>query len=257
VLLQHIIDTIESVAPLKWQEEWDNSGLQVGDRNADIKVALLTTDITESVVDEAIDMHCDLIISHHPLLFHGLKQVTGLTPEARIVEKAIKHNIAIYSSHTSMDVVLHGVSGKMAEKIGIKNYRILAPNSENPMVGLGIIGTLPSPLTFTDTLTLIKTTFNAPVLRYITAPKEPVQTIALCGGAGADLIETAIEAGADVFISADMKYHEMAATEGKIGLIDLDHWYSEHFTTEIFRDLLQGKLTTYISKQDHTPINIY
>lgn len=256
MLLQHIIDTIESVAPLKWQEEWDNSGLQVGDRNADIKAALLTTDLTESVVDEAIEQHCDLIISHHPLLFHGLKAVTGVTPQQRIVEKAILHHIAIYSSHTAMDVYLHGVSGKMAEKIGLKSYRILSPNPENPEVGLGIIGTL-SPLTFTNTLTLIKDAFDAPILRYIPSPKAQVQTIAICGGAGAELIDAAIAAGADVFISADMKYHEMAEAEGKIGLIDMDHWVSEHFTTEIFRDLLQGQITTYISKEDHSPIKIY
>jgi len=257
VLLQHIIDTIESVAPLKWQEEWDNSGLQVGDRNADIRAALLTTDLTESVVDEAIEQHCDLIISHHPLLFHGLKTVTGATPQQRIVEKAILHHIAIYSSHTAMDVYLNGVSGKMAEKIGLRDYHILSPNPENEKVGLGVVGQSSSPLTFSDLLACIKKAFDAPMLRYIVGPKTMVQTIAICGGAGAELMDAAIEVGADVFISADMKYHEMAEAEEKIGLVDIDHWVSEHFTTEIFQELLQGKVTTYISKEDHSPIKIY
>jgi len=257
VLLQHIIDTIESVAPLKWQEAWDNSGLQVGDRNADIKAALLTTDITESVVDEAMRMHCDLIVSHHPLLFHGLKQVTGMTPEARIVEKAIRHGIAIYSSHTAMDVYLKGVSGKMADKIGLKDYRILSPNIENTSVGLGVIGSLPHPITFEHLLAKVKEVFGAEMLRYIEAKKDSVQIIALCGGAGADMIEAAIAEGAEVYLSADMKYHEMASAKGKIGLIDMDHWTSEHFTTEIFEELLQGKIDIYVSKKDHSPIKIY
>ena len=120
LLLYEIIDIIESAAPLRWQEEWDNSGLQVGNRDAEVKSVLLTTDITESVVDEAIIAGCQMIISHHPLLFHGLKQVCGQNPRARCVEKAIRHNIAIYSAHTSMDKYLHGVSGRMAEKMGIE-----------------------------------------------------------------------------------------------------------------------------------------
>ena len=81
MILQDIINIIESVAPLSYQESWDNSGLQVGDRNAEVNAALLTVDVTESVVNEAIDKHCDLIISHHPLLFHGLKHLTGSTPQ--------------------------------------------------------------------------------------------------------------------------------------------------------------------------------
>ena len=117
MILQDIINIIESVAPLSYQEDWDNSGLQVGDRNAEVNAALLTVDVTESVVDEAITLGCDLIVSHHPLLFRGLKQITGSTPQERCVLKAIQHNIAIYSAHTSMDCWLHGVSGKIADKL--------------------------------------------------------------------------------------------------------------------------------------------
>ena len=124
MILQDIINIIESVAPLSYQESWDNSGLQVGDRNAEVHAALLTVDVTESVVNEAIEKHCDLIISHHPLIFRGLKQITGSTTQERCIEKAIRHNIAIYSSHTSMDVYLHGVSGKIADKLDIINYHV-------------------------------------------------------------------------------------------------------------------------------------
>ena len=125
MLLQHIIDIIESAAPLRWQEAWDNSGLQVGEPNAEIRRALLTTDVTEDVVSEAIDGSFDLIISHHPLLFKGLKRLTASTPQERIVRDAIRHGIAIYSAHTSMDSAPNGVSARMAQIIAMTDCRIL------------------------------------------------------------------------------------------------------------------------------------
>ena len=253
MILQDIINIIESVAPLSYQESWDNSGLQVGDRNAEVHAALLTVDVTESVVNEAINKHCDLIISHHPLLFRGLKHITGSTPQERCVEKAIRHNIAIYSSHTSMDAYLHGVSGKIADKLGISNYHILSPTPTDNNVGLGVIGHLETPMKSEDFLRLVQSTFGCS-LRYVQASKSEVQNIAICGGAGAEFTTQAIKQGADVYITADMKYHEMQAACGQIGVIDLDHWTSEHFTREIFDELLKQHITTYIAETDVTPV---
>ena len=253
MILQDIINIIESVAPLSYQEAWDNSGLQVGDRNAEIHAALLTVDVTESVVDEAISLGCDLIISHHPLIFKGLKHLTGSTPQERCVEKAIKHGIAIYSSHTSMDAYLHGVSGRMAEKIGVCDYRILIQSAADNEVGLGVIGKLPTPMKWADLVAKVQQTF-ACSLRYIDACTEQVHTIAICGGAGAEFTTEAIQQGAEVYITADMKYHEMQAACGQIGVIDLDHWTSEHFTREIFQELLQAHVPTYVAKTDKTPV---
>ena len=253
MILQDIINIIESVAPLSYQESWDNSGLQVGDRNAEIHAALLTVDVTESIVDEAIEKHCDLIISHHPLLFRGLKQLTGSTPQERCVEKAIRHNIAIYSSHTSMDAYLHGVSGKIAEKLGITDYRILCPSATDSKVGLGVIGNLKVPMKSDVFIHLVQQTFDCS-LRYIAPSKAEVKTIAICGGAGAEFIPSAIAQGADMYITADVKYHEMQSACGQIGIIDLDHWTSEHFTREVFYELLHKQVTTYIATNDITPV---
>ena len=252
MILQDIINIIESVAPLSYQESWDNSGLQVGDRNAEVHAALLTIDVTESVVGEAINKRCDLIISHHPLLFHGLKHLTGETPQERCVEKAIRHNIAIYSSHTAMDAYIHGVSGKIADKLGINHYQILCPTTEQN-IGLGVIGTLNNPMNSDDFIRFVQDVFDCS-LRYIEPPAKLITTVAICGGAGAEFIEHAIAQKADFFITADMKYHEMQAALGKIGVIDLDHWTSEHFTREIFAELLSKHITTYISDNDITPI---
>ena len=258
MLLQDIIDIIESVAPLRWQEEWDNSGLQVGNRNAEIKKVLLTTDITESVVSEAVRLHCELIISHHPLLFQGLKQVCGQTPQARCVETAIRHNIAIYSSHTAMDSWREGVSGRMAEKLNMTNFRILEPVGENEeQHGLGVIGTLPQPMSLQTLLAHIKSAFDAPVLRYVPGKTDMIQTVALCGGAGAEFAQTAINQGADAFITADVKYHEFLDMAGNIALIDMDHWVSEHYTRDIFKELLEGHVETIIAQEDKSPIRIY
>lgn len=292
MLLQHVIDIIESVAPLSYQEEWDNSGLQVGNPSANVEAALLTIDVTESVVDEAVSRGCQLIISHHPLLFRGLKSVCGRTPQERIVEKAIQHNIAIYSSHTAMDKgplltspsegrnIVCNVSGKMAEKIGVRDYRVLVGEEH----GLGVIGEWQG--TFEQLLARVKEVFQAPVLRYV--PMTAVRSnsgsdnitmtamrsnsgsgaqsnsgsgsmlkVALCGGAAAEFIDEAVAQGADVYISADMKYHEMQAAEGRIALIDLDHWHSEQYTREIFAELLEGKIKTHVAESDRSPVRVY
>ena len=257
MLLREIINSIESVAPRSAQEEWDNSGIQVGDTGRDIESVLLTTDITIDVVNEAIERHCQLIISHHPLLFHGLKQVCGQTPQARIVEMAIKHNIAIYSAHTNLDSVVGGINTRLADKLGIVDYRILAPNEQNESIGLGVIGKLPKPADYTDFIAHVRNTLDCTYVRYTRPRREQVQTIALCGGSGAEFIEAAIEQGADVYLTADCKYHEFQDAEGRIGLIDIDHWCSEHHAREIFRDILAPLgVKTMISEKDTTPIHI-
>lgn len=253
MILQDIIDIIEHAAPLKWQEGWDNSGLQVGERNAQVNAVLLTTDVTEAVVSEAIAKHCELVLSHHPLLYHKLKSVTGRTAQERIVQMAIKHDVAIYSSHTPMDSWIHGVSGRMAKKLGMQNVRLLTGDEEH---GLGVIGELSQPMRFGQWLQEVKAVFGATYIRYVEPREEWVSRIALCGGAGSEFVEDAIAQGADVFLSADCKYHEMEAVRGRIGLVDIDHWISEHFTREVFEELLAGKVKTVMSEKDETPVKV-
>ena len=270
MILSKIIDIIESVAPLERQEEWDNSGLQVGIGNADIKRVLLTTDVTEDVVEEAREKQCQLVLSHHPLLYQGLRSVTGRTAQERCVIEAIRSGIAIYSAHTSMDNYLHGVSGRMAEKIGLGTYSVLVPQPEQPgydvrtgqptdeaQYGLGVIGRLPQPVQFVTLLAHIKEAFGAAVLRYIPPKDGLVQTIAMCGGAGSEFMEAAIQQGADVYVSADFKYHGFQPAEGRIGVIDMDHWVSEHFTREVFAELLSGTVETIVSEADRTVVRYW
>ena len=226
--------------------------MQVGDTERDIQSVLLTTDITETVVSEAIARDCQLIISHHPLLFHGLKQVCGQTPQARVVEMAIKNNIAIYSAHTNLDSVVGGINTRLAKKLGLTDIRLLTES------GLGAIGILPKPINYLDFIGQIRAKLECTYVRYTRSGKEMIQTVALCGGSGAEFIETAIEQGADVYLTADVKYHEFQDADGRIGLIDIDHWISERHAREIFQDILAPLgVKTYISNNDKTPIQVW
>jgi len=252
VLLREIINSIESVAPRSAQEEWDNSGMQVGDTGREIHSVLLTTDVTPDVVNEAVMNGCQLIISHHPLLFHGLKQVCGQTPQAKVVEMAIKHDIAIYSAHTSLDCAPGGINTRLADKLQLKECRSLLEN------GLGAIGRLAKPMTYTDFIASVRDILNCTYVRYTRAKNEMVQTVALCGGSGAEFIGEAIAQGADVYITADVKYHEFQDADGQIGLIDIDHWVSERHAREIFRDIIEPLgIPCIISKTDKTPIIVW
>ena len=252
MLLREIIDSIESVAPRSAQEEWDNSGMQVGDTGREVSSVLLTTDITEDVVNEAIMHGCQLIISHHPLLFRGLKQVCGQTPQARVVEQAIKHNIAIYSAHTNLDSVEGGINTRLADKLGLQGVSGLVVS------GLGAIGKLPKPMNYLDFIAHVRDILQCTYVRYTRPAREQIQTVALCGGSGAEFISEAITQGADVYITADCKYHEFQDADGQIGLIDIDHWISERHAREIFRDIFAPLgVKCIISKQDKTPIQLW
>ena len=226
--------------------------MQVGDTGREIQSVLLTTDITEDVVSEAVMQGCQLIVSHHPLLFHGLKQVCGQTPQARVVETAIKHDIAIYSAHTSLDSVIGGINTKLAERLGIIDYRLLTES------GLGAIGRLPQAMRYEEFIAFVRETLQCTYVRYTRPAKSSVETVALCGGSGAEFIGEAIAQGADVYLTADVKYHEFQDADGRIGLIDIDHWYSEQHAREIFRDIIEPLgVTCIISKQDKTPIQVW
>jgi dinuclear metal center YbgI/SA1388 family protein len=128
--IKDITNYLESIAPLAYQESYDNSGLIVGDKNAIVKKVLITLDCTEAVVDEAIKEKCQLIVAHHPIVFSGMKKFNGKNYVERTVMKAIKHDIGIYAIHTNYDNVMNGVNSMICEKLGITHTRILAPKKD-------------------------------------------------------------------------------------------------------------------------------
>lgn len=342
--IKEITKAIEDFAPLHLQESWDNSGIQVGNPENEITGVLLCTDVREEIVDEAIERGANMIISHHPLLFRGLKKIVGRTYQERIVAQAIKHDITIYCAHTNMDSACNGVNFKMAEKLELNNVRILCPQHDklrklivfvpndsvahveeamhdagagklgnydhcsyqlngegryraldgaNPFAGkvdelhcepevrvevlvhkalcnkvvaamlkahpyeepafdiialensdkyagLGVIGDI-EPMDARKFLNLVKKAFEVNTIRYSGNLDHDVSRIAMCGGAGVEFIDAAKSQGADVYITGDMKYHEFQGNEDSIILADIGHYESEHYTKEIFYDIIKKK----------------
>ena len=130
MLVKEVIASIEAFAPPVYQESYDNSGLQVGNPDDSVKGVLIALDVTEAILAEAMERGCNMIVAHHPLLFSGLKRISGRTYVERVVQRAIKHDISIYAAHTNMDNMLNGVNAKIAEKLGLKDLSILSPKAD-------------------------------------------------------------------------------------------------------------------------------
>ncbi len=237
--IKEITQAIEAYAPLELQESFDNAGVQVGDVEREVTGVLLCTDVREPIVAEALELGCNLIISHHPLIFHAIKKLDGSDYVKRIVAMAIKHDLTIYAAHTNMDITLGGVNHKMAEKLALTGVEVLDDTGEQDH--LGVIGDLPVPLDALDFLRRVKDAFGCAAVRYSGDTARPVSRVALCGGSGAFLKAKAIARGAHAFVTADVKYHEFMGDEDRLLLADIGHYESEQFTKEIFCDIICKK----------------
>ena len=249
---------IEEFAPLSLQESWDNAGLQVGNPQAEATGALLCLDVTEAILDEAVKKGLNLIITHHPLLFRGLKSITGNSHIERIVIKAIKNDIAIYSAHTNMDSAWGGVSHLIAKKIGLEDVEVLSPQSEGAVTGLGVVGNLPQEEGVLSFLGRVKEIFGVGAVRYSGNVEKPIRRVAICGGAGSEFVKEAVACGADVLITGDVKYHEFMSDNEKILLADIGHYESEYFTKEIFSEIITKKIPNFAvhyAELEKNPIN--
>ena len=257
--LNTIIDILEEFAPLPLQEGYDNSGLQIGNPESDVNAALLCLDVTEEILDEAVERGCDLIISHHPLLFKGLKSITGATPSQRIVERAIREGIAIYSAHTNLDSATRGVSHEMARMLRMSDCRVLVPSAPGADTGLGVVGNI-TPTPAVEFLRRVKDIFQVKALRYsASSPQLVIRRVALCGGSGAEFIADAIASGADAYLTGDVKYHSFTDHAQDILIADIGHYESEVCTRKIFARLLRERLPEFvvrISESEHNPIEV-
>ena len=247
---------ITEIAPLQWQEHYDNAGIQVGDLNAEVRKALICLDITEEIVDEAVAKNCDMIISHHPLIFHGLKHITPETYIERAVVKALKHDIAMVSMHTNLDNSYLGVSRVLAEKLGLKNLHLLQPSAAAPEIcGAGMMGEFPAPMEESDFLNLVAETIGSPCLRHSALTGRQISKVALCGGSGTPFMSDALRQKADAYVTADIKYHDFFVPEGEILLVDGGHFETEQFTKQLIRELIQKKISTFAAEIAETNTN--
>lgn len=360
--VKDITRLIESMAPLAYQESYDNAGLIVGDANDDVSGVLITLDITEEVMEEAIRKNLNMVIAHHPIVFGGLKKLNGRNYVERSVIKAIKNNIAIYAAHTNLDGVFGGVNSKICEKLKLQNCRMLIPmqgmlkklvtfvpvshaekvrtalfeagagqignydscsfnqqglgsfkgndstnpfageknklhfeeetrietifpkhiqgrvieamiqahpyeevaydiyplDNEFPLAGTGMIGELAEPVDEHHFLQTIKETFYCQALKHTALLGKPIKKVAVCGGSGSSFLNRAIAQNADIYISADFKYHQFFDAEKKIVIADIGHYESEQFTKEVFYELLTKKFpkfAVHLSEISTNPVN--
>ncbi len=257
--IREIIGALEEFAPLSLQDSYDNAGLQIGlTEDADATGALLCLDVTEEVLDEALGRGCNMVVSHHPLLFRPCKSITGADYVERCVMKAIKNDIAIYSAHTNLDNAKDGVNYRMAGKLGLQNIEVLDPKQDADGTGAGIIGQLPEVMEKEDFIAQVKEVFCADCVRYNSWSGERVSRVALCGGAGAFLMSKAAKRGADVFITGEVGYHRFFGHEDELMLMEIGHYESEQYTLEILREIItkaDPELPVFYTEVDTNPIN--
>ncbi|MEN9685258.1 MAG: hypothetical protein RLZZ28_1044 [Bacteroidota bacterium] len=347
--IKDIIRELELTAPLSFQEDYDNAGLLTGNSEWTCTGVLCTLDATEAVVLEAKKRGCNLVVAHHPIIFSGLKKLTGKNYVAQTIVTAIREDIAIYAIHTNLDNVLHGVNNAIADRLGLINRRILAPKpgllmklftfvpteqadkvrdalfkagagnigeysetsfntagmgtfkgsantnpfagepgklheeaetkievifpaylknavlkalfsshpyeaiaydiislvNDNQLVGSGLLAELPEEMEESGFLHMLKTSFGLSVIRHTPFLGKKLKKLALCGGSGSFLTAKAIAAEADIYITSDIKYHEFFDANNLILLVDIGHWESEQFTTDLLLDILQAKFPTF------------
>jgi dinuclear metal center YbgI/SA1388 family protein len=257
-----ICNVLEAFAPLDLQESYDNSGLIIGSRADEATGVLICLDVTPEVLDEAISLGYNMILSHHPVIFNGLKKLVGANLTEQISIKAIRHHLNIYAGHTNVDVARGGVNDQMAKKLGLKQSTVFMPSrSENDQAyGLGIIGELEKPLSESEFLERVKTTFHCNRIRHSGLKGKTIQKVALCGGSGASLISQAIIQNADAYLTGEAKYNDFLDHADQLLFVDAGHYETEQFTKEIFLDLLSKKFPTFalrISTKETNPVQYF
>ena len=240
--VKDIIKVIEDFAPLSVQEGWDNSGLCIGSPEAEVKGVLLALDCTPELIDEAVACGADMIVTHHPLIFSGLKKITPHTKVGQAVMKAISAGVGIYAAHTSADKVLAGVSGDMARKLGLTDVEILQKDGDE--TGLGVVGNLPATMTSQQAVELVKNSFGLKTMRASKPLEGMISRVAMCGGSGGSLIGEARRSGAQLYISGDISYHNFFAEDGFM-IMDIGHYESEIGIVEILFALLKKNFPTF------------
>ena len=259
--IKEVLCALEKFAPLPLQESWDNAGLQIGLTETEVSGALLCLDVNERIIDEAVKKGCNLIVSHHPLLFRGLKTISNLTDVQRTVMKAIQNGICVVSMHTNMDNAKDGVNFKIAEKLGLQQVRFFATKTVDGVeAGSGVIGELAGPLAADDFVKAVKKTFDVECAMCNELLRRPVRKVAICGGAGDFLLDAAIAEGADAFITGEMHYHQYFGYEQRIQICVIGHYQSEQFTSEIFRDIIAKEchdVKTFIAETNTNPISYF
>jgi len=247
--VQMVADVMNRLAPKKLAEEWDNPGLLLGDPAAQVKKIFVCLDVLDENISRAIELDAQLIVAHHPLIFHAVKNIRFDLPLGKKISRLIKNNLAVFAAHTNLDSAVGGVNDLLAKKIGLIDVKMFGDEE----FSLGRLGTLETPMTAENFARHVKKSLNAENVRLVSAGDFMISKVGICGGAGADFIQKAKFFGAQAFVTGDVKYHEaQSAVENKIHVVDAGHFATEfpivhelanylreelkNFSVEIFED---------------------
>ena len=233
-----LISIIEEIAPKELMEEWDNTGVQILTDKNEVKRILVCLDVCDETVDEAIENGCDFIVSHHPLIFSGIKRIDVGSAKGRYIIKLIKNDICVYSSHTSFDTAIGGNNDYLAKLLGLNDVRV--PEAEPIMR----VGSLSKPMQMKEVCTLVnERIMNNKGLSYSGELEREIKAVGICTGAGVSLMDAAIKEGCELLITCDVKYHDFQrAEELGISIIDAGHFETEIHFCENMKDKLEKRL---------------
>lgn len=255
--VRDIAAVIEDFAPLSLQESYDNSGLIVGRYDDEVRGVLLAVDVTEEVIDEALATGCDMIVTHHPIIFHPIKRFNSASYVERAVEKAIRSSIVLYACHTNLDSAPGGLSWHVGEMLSLENMRVMQPTNQEG-AGFGVVGELAKPMAAEEFMQQVMRCLGVKVVRHGDMVKQDVQKVAICTGAGGSLIDEALASEADIYLTADLKYNDFMRHENRIILCDIGHFESEFCAIDILFDILSKNFCNFAARKSvHTrnPVN--
>lgn len=244
VKLSEIISYIETLAPRALQESYDNSGLILGDTDACISKALVCLDADQNALDLAVKQDCQLVLSHHPAIFKSMKTFTEDSSDGKLLVKAIKNDVALYSAHTNFDSASGGLTDLLCDRLGLHNNRIIIENSESTEGGFGRCGTIDA-VSGEDFIKLIKTKLSLPVIRFIGSIPENISNVAVYNGSyDAEILKDLLLTDADVLITGDIKYHDaQELIANSMFTIDAGHYGTEKIFVEEVAVILENKFS--------------
>lgn len=253
IKLKDLLVYLGQLAPWELAEPWDNVGLMIGDPGQEITGLLIALDPTLQVLEEAILKKANTILTHHPLIFHPLKSINTATPSGQFLKKAFNHEIAVISCHTNLDIISDGVSDALARALDLRNCRPLKPAGTDGKMGFGKIGFLPAPMKGEAFLRHTEQQLNLQGLLLAGPLPQSVSTVAVCGGSGSDFADTALQSGADVYITAELK-HSVArwAEDSNFCIIDAGHFATEN----IMIPALHKKICAFFS-ENNNPVPVF
>lgn len=256
VCVRDVAEAIECFAPLSLQAAYDNSGLQVGRMEREVRGVLVCMDVSQAVLDEARALGCNMVVTHHPLLFNGLKSVCGASRESLLVERAITEGVSLYAAHTNLDFTRGGVSFWMGEQLGLGSMRPL--NSDASGREMGVVGDLGCALAPEEFVAYVKARFGVFLARCSAeCSVSGVKRVALCGGSGMDLYDAAAASGAEAYVTGDAKYHDFQRGVGRMLLVDIGHRESEAGAVALLARLIREKIPNFAvhkSTRDGGPV---